>query len=1039
MFLFDINLLILILPHSIDDLKDWVADTFGIKQQHQLLLTKNAVQVKIEGIVEGQCIYLYDKSLISNKPQSSLEKRELKVDKASYDNDINSVLDAKSLFVSRARWAVDMLTKVEDFNTDIDNLDNEIDNIKQGIKVAVSNLHTHSTQLEKSFYLKDDFLKNFEDTFVKTSQWHSCYDSLAKVNVGGGKTLAGWLDRGDIETAFSQCVEERKEAKRIIDTLNSQVIQVINEGHSLENTVKKWVGDNKKANQTCEGIIKDMKSVVIRIENDSENVSSMDESEGNVNECKRLSNLHIQEFLKQVENGVENMHEQLNRWIGYKREAQNLCIDYLKQVSSIQYRTSLVRPELSKLGNSLEKAEENRVKVAKAIDLPFLYGMWLIEQYRRNQWVENMKNVVNQTAESIGTLRENEIRQRRSYMACYGNTLNEVKKVHTDEVMPESDITFRPGETIEVDMQEIERYLNELCQADMMESHDHLRQELEDMMVKKKKEGSISIVSGEEDKDRDKNYEKKDKLILQMEGSIKGYATRIKKLEDLLYREQYNRRNSGDWSTSGTPIPPSNLSYVANGIMPMTPPKQSSQQQQSYQQQQQQQQTPTSPSQLAISEKQYKQLNSKVKQLEEQRVKDGEKIRELEEVKKDVVNKLEKAGKERDGAEAVKKDLLSNFTNLESEFSRERRQLNQEISELKLRIEELEEENEREGDKASEIINKHEVENGKLVERIEQLQQRERDNSKAHSQELDQLIEREQHLQNENTRLSNDNEIYYSRCKDLSQKYYTSYRRSCELLECMGLQAQKEIDNVSNQVESFTVKRVRGISRRAKLGSSNTRTLSTSSTNNNNNIINEQVEQSVDCTSSSNNNFDSTEDEKPVDEYSNPSVLYWMDDMDNQEELYQQFMNEVYFDYDMYRDAVVKRFSDVEKLARKSQKYNSRMTKAEQESYDKLAFKSFKPGDLALFLPTRDEESRARGNNSYKQSPWAAFNVNAPHYFLRAVDEHKLQGREWLVARISNVEERVVDRSVGDDEDENANPFDLSDGLKWHLLDAVAI
>ncbi|OAL74238.1 hypothetical protein A7D00_2270 [Trichophyton violaceum] len=144
-------------------------------------------------------------------------------------------------------------------------------------------------------------------------------------------------------------------------------------------------------------------------------------------------------------------------------------------------------------------------------------------------------------------------------------------------------------------------------------------------------------------------------------------------------------------------------------------------------------------------------------------------------------------------------------------------------------------------------------------------------------------------------------------------------------------------------------------------------------------------------------------------------------------------------------DAVIKRVKDIEILARKWQKeargYRDKYHRAQSEAHDKIAYRSFKEGDLALFLPTRNQEIRS----------WAAFNVGAPHYFLREQDTHKLHTRDWLLARITKVQERVVDLSKsmnGTNQDrlstggndgasiEDDNPFELSDGLRWYLLDA---
>jgi len=147
-------------------------------------------------------------------------------------------------------------------------------------------------------------------------------------------------------------------------------------------------------------------------------------------------------------------------------------------------------------------------------------------------------------------------------------------------------------------------------------------------------------------------------------------------------------------------------------------------------------------------------------------------------------------------------------------------------------------------------------------------------------------------------------------------------------------------------------------------------------------------------------------------------------------------------------EAIIKLRRDVEWTGKKwkmeARCYRDKYHRAQSEAYDKIAFRSFKEGDLALFLPTRNQANR----------PWAAFNVGAPHYFLREQDSHKLRNREWIVARISKMSERVVDlsktmdslkgadgRSIGDASDrgvsfEDDNPFELSDGLRWYLLEA---
>jgi gamma-glutamyl:cysteine ligase YbdK (ATP-grasp superfamily) len=101
-------------------------------------------------------------------------------------------------------------------------------------------------------------------------------------------------------------------------------------------------------------------------------------------------------------------------------------------------------------------------------------------------------------------------------------------------------------------------------------------------------------------------------------------------------------------------------------------------------------------------------------------------------------------------------------------------------------------------------------------------------------------------------------------------------------------------------------------------------------------------------------------------------------------------------------------------------KYQEKAHRYEQEARHMIAFHSFKEGDLALFLPTKNTATNS----------WAAFNASRPHYFLQAEDSFKLLTRDWLLARIQRIEKRVATPS-------SDNPFDLLEGIHWYLVYAV--
>ena len=182
-----------------------------------------------------------------------------------------------------------------------------------------------------------------------------------------------------------------------------------------------------------------------------------------------------------------------------------------------------------------------------------------------------------------------------------------------------------------------------------------------------------------------------------------------------------------------------------------------------------------------------------------------------------------------------------------------------------------------------------------------------------------------------------------------------------------------------------------------------------------------------------------------------PEYIHWAMSEDDARERddFEIFMHESrMFDLDAFGEAIIKRIKDTEHIARRWQKeakaYREKFHRSQFDAQHKIAFRAFREGDLALFLPTRSQAPKRS---------WAAFNVGAPHYFLREQEHHKLQSRDYLLARISKVEERVVDLSsnvgsgpsageqpasksddgVSVDEE---NPFGLSDGLRWYFLDA---
>ncbi|ESZ93618.1 hypothetical protein SBOR_5996 [Sclerotinia borealis F-4128] len=281
-------------------------------------------------------------------------------------------------------------------------------------------------------------------------------------------------------------------------------------------------------------------------------------------------------------------------------------------------------------------------------------------------------------------------------------------------------------------------------------------------------------------------------------------------------------------------------------------------------------------------------------------------------------------------------------------------------------------------------------------------------------EELRSHQEKHQFAQERSERLNNRFDSCTSRAKDLTQRVYSQNDKLVRLLERLSYSVTKENGSMIIQKLPKPDRSVNG-NDSSDPGNKIRRSMSGSTTM------------------------------KAMIDSGDLDLLYWMhnDDPEAEAEKYDAYINSIgSFDVDNFCEVIAKRVRDMEYTAKKYSKdarsYREKSHRAQKEAHEKIAFKNFKEGDLALFLPTRNQSTGA----------WAAFNVGAPHYFLREQDSHKLRSRDWLLARIHKIEDRVVDlsksmadgrsfASTGGDSFEDDNPFDLSDGLRWYLIDAA--
>ncbi|CCE61452.1 hypothetical protein TPHA_0A03760 [Tetrapisispora phaffii CBS 4417] len=180
-------------------------------------------------------------------------------------------------------------------------------------------------------------------------------------------------------------------------------------------------------------------------------------------------------------------------------------------------------------------------------------------------------------------------------------------------------------------------------------------------------------------------------------------------------------------------------------------------------------------------------------------------------------------------------------------------------------------------------------------------------------------------------------------------------------------------------------------------------------------------------------------------------------------------INEIYKEK-LYESAVIKRFDDIETLAKKLTKDNKSKKKLiDRYMMEKISLNKFEVGDLALFLPMKennatDENSttsswnstfssvdlltpppfdnimqpqynqvsnKLKEKNTIEARPWAAFTAfeETSRYFLQ--DSNNIsRNKEWFIGKISHMERFVADTAIN-------NPYRVPKGTVWYHVTAT--
>ena len=1111
----------------------------------------------------------------------------------------------QELFQARRRWALSLVDKARILAQNGEESFDAIDIMDRGVAVAVGNLEAHVQSLEQRHNEAQDWaeglqkeqnssLENVNTTidhmknlpsdarFVKLLPLLT-QDAQEHTERTQNKTrLGSFVNSHKLDTATHSVSSGINLLSERTASLLSRVDGVFKSaGELFEGVEKRHTQSIAKLESEATQLAEEIEVIANKVATDCEHVSGLQSGQKSISQASRMALSHTRDYLPSLRDYLAELRNLTAQAISQRNNTASSVVSDMQKVAEVEASFAAADAQVKSLDFKVDKDDSPNF-INLVVQLPFIYGALLIEAVHRKEWTQKIREESSTLAEDIASYREEEDKRRRRWHKTIGGVVQE--DTANNSVL-NFEINLHPdqGAWPDIDRQEIRDYIAALSrlpnQEEVIEELEAGFQDLDKPTRRQAKAarnfkngsfhdaqngtGSFFLRNGEEMRAlREANQ--------KLEDEIKGQKSRVRRLEDLLYKQsQAGRVASGNvFHTSETatrelptPEPYSPMLDYGESLSRKA--------------------SVNSRRTSSTGTAEEKALAKRVVSLEA----DLHKQKQLnEDLEKSLHHRHEDSSNMQnmlDETESTKRDLMANLEAQQREFADERRLLEEEIEKLRARNEEVEEELDRilgsrdgevgleeklrtisteleqtkaalstkeqelrrneelQEEQKSALANIHKSldETGEvpktspeLVHNLEALVERTlrqaQDFSqlvataKSEKEELQALLDRKekdststketiQGLEEELSTLRNDAASENATKKSLSEelddarqqlktlraKFAEGETGSEVLQHRLSEQASRasalatELAQSKSHVNSLDVE-LSSLQRRHK-------SLVASSTDNLN-ILEQRSQKarelthrliscyqelarllgslglsmyqrdgtmviqrsskaisaqsgSVDPGSSISGSALLSSSAALFDTSIDPMLSSWMhsESIDDENQRFGELLSRLdLFSLTTFSEAVIKLRRDVEWTGKKwkmeARNYRDKYHRAQSDAQEKIAFRSFKEGDLALFLPTRNQATR----------PWAAFNIGAPHCFLREQESHKLRNREWLVARISKVEERVVDlsktmnslkgdRGSSDKASESGvsmeddNPFELSDGLRWYMLDAA--
>jgi len=548
---------------TLEELKRFCSNQFNIPSSQLFLISPFGIKLKrTSSLEETNEIYIFDKKLFSDGEQSdefirsyisthyseTFDNLIQPINSPLFDVNLDKISASKnsrqmiSLLTTNLGWAAAIESDSLLFHKKILEMGEKIRILFKALRVASQYIDGYCLDIKKNYDSSIDFVINIQSQSLNLL-WKDHYKKLKYIPlVGEDETpLSSLLDQRELETQARECI-------KLNDTVNSELmsykskIEVSKKSRAgVENDLDVLEADTTKLVEHFESQedLKELKLLTDKVQADTKHLLSKSKTffdDIDVELVLDTFETHKSDFVSKIYKLSLKLYK---IFVNLKDLASRLQVDltkHLQKLTSALAEITLVKEALKTVSTKIENIQNLESSLSHTIDLPLLYGLYIVEDIRRNQWLDEMKSLTSKTVENFASLREREIKLRSQWIRNFGTIL---------KLLNYSASSFNNRSIAMIDVNINEEKSNEIqpskkfVKEDALNYIEHLKscgisqdtigiitKALNDLPLRKSK------IKLEEVENTDPNGSNQ---------VIKGYKARIKKLESLLHQEQFKQ------------------------------------------------------------------------------------------------------------------------------------------------------------------------------------------------------------------------------------------------------------------------------------------------------------------------------------------------------------------------------------------------------------------------------------------------------------------------------------------------------------------